>query len=211
MSSAASRAVDAKTVRGGSPPEVRALAEDVSARPAARTLSAARTSRRSGGTGSTTRRPGRPIGSGPFLVERLGAGRAARRFVSNPRYWGPHPAYLDRLVFRFCRACGDVVGEQIESLRRGEFDHRCAYPRLRPSRCSELRRQPGVRVVLGLLEPCWEHFDDPGRPRMGIPRSKREARPPGARLRDRPRRDRARGVRRRSTARDRAAATASSS
>ena len=45
-------------------------------------------------------RTGRPIGSGPFLVERLERGRqlVLRR---NPRYWGPHPAYVERLVIRF--------------------------------------------------------------------------------------------------------------
>ena len=43
---------------------------------------------------------GAPIGSGPFLVERWERGKqfTLRR---NPRYWGPHPAYLDRLVVRF--------------------------------------------------------------------------------------------------------------
>ena len=45
-------------------------------------------------------RTGRPIGSGPFLVERLERGRqlVLRR---NPRYWGPHPAYVERLVIRY--------------------------------------------------------------------------------------------------------------
>ena len=45
-------------------------------------------------------RTGRPIGSGPFLVERLERGRqlVLRR---NPRYWGPHPAYVERLAIRF--------------------------------------------------------------------------------------------------------------
>ena len=49
-------------------------------------------------------RTGRPIGSGPFLVERFERGRqlVLRR---NPRYWGPHPAYVERLVIRFAE-CG---------------------------------------------------------------------------------------------------------
>lgn len=43
---------------------------------------------------------GRPIGSGPFLVTRLERGKQIT-LVRNPRYWGPHLAYVDRLVQRF--------------------------------------------------------------------------------------------------------------
>ena len=59
-----------------------------------------RTSPRSGRTVWTTRGPGEPIGSGPFLVTRLERGKQIT-LVRNPRYWGPHLAYLDRLVHRF--------------------------------------------------------------------------------------------------------------
>jgi ABC-type transport system substrate-binding protein len=47
-------------------------------------------------------RSGTPIGSGPFLVERFerGGQLVLRR---NPRYWGPHQAYLDRIVVRTWR------------------------------------------------------------------------------------------------------------
>ena len=43
----------------------------------------------------------RPIGSGPFLISRYERDRRDPRIVltRNPRYWGPHPAYLDRIVF----------------------------------------------------------------------------------------------------------------
>ena len=44
---------------------------------------------------------GKPIGSGPFLV-RWEQGRQLT-LVRNPRYWGPHVAYLDRIVLRFCQ------------------------------------------------------------------------------------------------------------
>ena len=62
-------------------------------------------------------RTGRPIGSGPFLVERLERGRqlVLRR---NPRYWGPHPAYVERLVIRFAGSATDPTDE----LRSGELD-----------------------------------------------------------------------------------------
>jgi len=43
---------------------------------------------------------GQPIGSGPFLVTRLERGKQIT-LVRNPRYWGPHLAYLDSLVQRF--------------------------------------------------------------------------------------------------------------
>ena len=43
---------------------------------------------------------GTPIGSGPFLVSRLDRGRQLT-LVRNPRYWGRHRAYLDRIVIRF--------------------------------------------------------------------------------------------------------------
>jgi peptide/nickel transport system substrate-binding protein len=43
---------------------------------------------------------GHPIGSGPFLVEEWVRGEQIT-LVRNRRYWGPHRAYLDRLVLRF--------------------------------------------------------------------------------------------------------------
>ena len=55
----------------------------------------------------------RPIGSGPFLVERWERGKQLT-LVRNERYWGPHPAYLDRLVLRTC--CSP------EDLRNGKAD-----------------------------------------------------------------------------------------
>ena len=63
---------------------------------------------------------GQPIGNGPFLFrswdrgERLTLGR-------NPRYWGRHAAYLDRLVVRYL-ATADTPGELAEALRSGQYD-----------------------------------------------------------------------------------------
>lgn len=56
---------------------------------------------------------GRPIGSGPFLVGRWERGKQLT-LVRNARYWGPHPAYLDRIVLRNFRSH--------EDLRNGEID-----------------------------------------------------------------------------------------
>ena len=86
-------------------------------------------------------RTGRPIGSGPFLVERLERGRqlVLRR---NPRYWGPHPAYVDRLVVRFAPSATDPTDE----LKSGELDVAMGVP---PPAVPAVRRQPGMRLRHG--------------------------------------------------------------
>ena len=109
-----------------------------------------RTCRGSGGIASTTRRPARAIGSGPFLVERWERGKqiTLRR---NPRYWGPHPAYLDRLVLRFGgrrRCAGRRVPER--RVRR-----RCRIS------AELLRRLPARARPRTFAFPGtgWEHFE----------------------------------------------------
>ena len=59
----------------------------------------------------------RPIGSGPFLVERWERGKQLT-LVRNERYWGPHPSYLKRLAYRF----GGVGGDPADVLRNGDVD-----------------------------------------------------------------------------------------
>ncbi len=95
-----------------------------------------------------------PIGTGPFLVERFERGKqlVLRR---NPRYWGPHRAYLDRIVIRYL-----APEDAGEALRRGEVDMIDAvYPIMQPA-ALELRRQSaaGIKVVT-VLQEAWEHFD----------------------------------------------------
>jgi peptide/nickel transport system substrate-binding protein len=58
---------------------------------------------------------GKPIGSGPFLVESHERGEALT-LVRNPRYWGPHRARVDRLVIRF------DVADPVASLLKGGVD-----------------------------------------------------------------------------------------
>ncbi|HLG08305.1 MAG TPA: ABC transporter substrate-binding protein [Gaiellaceae bacterium] len=98
---------------------------------------------------------GAPIGSGPFLVDRLD--RGGRQFVlrRNPRYWGPHLAYLDRIAHHFIRP-EDVA----DALRQGEVDMIDPGPRLLQAVALELHqeRAPGIRV-LPVLDSSWEHFD----------------------------------------------------
>jgi peptide/nickel transport system substrate-binding protein len=91
---------------------------------------------------------GRPIGSGPFLIERWERGRQLT-LVRNPRYWGAHPAYLDRLVLRIEVGSDDPV----EWFTRGEVDVAWAFfvPDL------TVLRRPDIRV-LAEPTPRFEHL-----------------------------------------------------
>lgn len=92
-------------------------------------------------------RTGRPIGSGPFLVERWERGRQLT-LVRNPRYWGSHLAYLDRIVIRFCQGCRLPPPEDVvEAIRTGSVD--LAYAVRDVSIAPVLRAIPGVRVYAG--------------------------------------------------------------
>jgi peptide/nickel transport system substrate-binding protein len=94
---------------------------------------------------------GRPIGSGPFLVERWERGEQLT-LVRNPRYWGRR-AYLDRLVLRF-----RVEGSQpVEWFRRGELDIAWAFPAA-PGALGALRQERGLRLVTTPPSASWDHF-----------------------------------------------------
>ena len=84
-------------------------------------------------------RTGRPVGSGPFLVERLERGRqlVLRR---NPHYWGPHPAYVDRLVIPFLESASDAV----DGLQSGELDVAMGLP---PTVVPAVRQLAEMRLV----------------------------------------------------------------
>ncbi|MBA3562013.1 MAG: hypothetical protein H0W35_04745 [Actinobacteria bacterium] len=85
---------------------------------------------------------GRPIGSGPFLLESWERGRQLT-LVRNPRYWGAHRAYLDRIVIRF-----RVESESpVDWFRNRELD--VAWGVGRSGGVPELRREPGVKVLAG--------------------------------------------------------------
>jgi len=84
---------------------------------------------------------GRPIGSGPFLLESWERGRQLT-LVRNPRYWGAHRAYLDRIVIRF-----RVESENpVDWFRNGELD---VAEGIFPDGVSALRREAGVKVLAG--------------------------------------------------------------
>jgi len=94
---------------------------------------------------------GRSIGSGPFLVERWERGKQIT-LVRNPRYWGPHPAYLDRLVVRFQVPLTALV----DAFRRGELDITTGWPL---TLLEDFRQEPGVTVLLSKRSPGWDHFE----------------------------------------------------
>jgi peptide/nickel transport system substrate-binding protein len=79
-------------------------------------------------------RSGRRIGSGPFLLEQFQPGRQLV-LARNPRYWGPRPARLERLVFRF------GVGDPVGALRRGEVDVVGGLPLATQTALAELQRE----------------------------------------------------------------------
>ncbi len=99
---------------------------------------------------------GRPIGNGPFLLERWQRGKQYT-LVRNPNYWGPHVSYLDRLIVRFQQRAGGTAlpQELLEGLREGQLDF--AFSR-DPSFVPELRRMPGIRVSRTTSD-IWEHVD----------------------------------------------------
>ena len=95
----------------------------------------------------------RAIGSGPFLVAGWQRGKQLT-LVRNPRYWGPHPAYLDRVDFRFF-----PPQDLADLLRRGEIDMIDTASPVLQAQALELRRQraPGIRIDT-VLGASWEHF-----------------------------------------------------
>jgi peptide/nickel transport system substrate-binding protein len=95
---------------------------------------------------------GNPIGNGPFLVHRWDKGRALV-LVRNPKYRGPHTAYLDRLVFRF------GLRDFAEALREGDADV-VGGGSGGPSAALEFVERPARGIkVLSIPGAAWEHFD----------------------------------------------------
>ena len=129
---------------------------------------------------------GQRIGSGPFLLGSWERGRQLT-LVRNPRYWGAHRAYLDRIVIRF-----RLEGENpVDWFRNGELDVADALnpddvPRFVGTGCEGACRDPsavststsGSGSVPAAIPPFSET---------------QEARPPRHRLRHRSRRARQRG------------------
>ena len=149
---------------------------------------AGRISRRSGATGSTTRGRASRSGAAPSSSS-AGSAAESSSLVRNPRYWGPHPAYLDRLVLRF----------RSERARPG----RCAAARRGRRRATasaifvsaELEREAGSGLACDVAGGGLGALRVPGRARRSSGAAE-QARAAGARVRHRPCRARPGGLRR---------------
>ena len=97
---------------------------------------------------------GRPIGSGPFLVGPWERGKQLT-LVRNPSFWGPHRAYLDRVVVRFLPIAFDP--DVAELFRKREAD--IIDLDFTEELASELRRVPDINLFFPRDAPAWEHLD----------------------------------------------------
>jgi peptide/nickel transport system substrate-binding protein len=100
---------------------------------------------------------GGPIGSGPFLVRAWDRGKTLT-LVRNRNYWGPHPAYLDRIVLRFVDVGTPGGPETASRLRNGDTDI-AQWQLFSVEALSEFRRVPGIKLRLAPDAPGWEHLD----------------------------------------------------
>ena len=94
-------------------------------------------------------RTGRPIGSGPFLVQEWKRGERLT-LVRNPRYWGRR-AFLDRIDIRFTLDPSGVV----ELFRQGAD---VALYQFSGDLVAALSRVPDVRRSSSPTAPGWEHL-----------------------------------------------------
>jgi peptide/nickel transport system substrate-binding protein len=93
---------------------------------------------------------GKPISDGPFVFQKWNHG-SDFSLTRNPRWWGPHRVYLDRIVARFLTDSNT----EIQQVKGGEVDAIYPQPQLP---LAALRQQPGL-VVQSHLGPTYEHID----------------------------------------------------
>jgi len=79
-----------------------------------------------------------PIGNGPFLMSNYTKGQSIT-MTRNPKWWGPHKPYLDKIVFVF-RTNTDT---EIQAIRGGEVDAIYPQPQLQ---LADLRGQAGLKI-----------------------------------------------------------------
>ena len=100
-------------------------------------------------------RTGRPIGSGPFLVQSWERGRQLT-LMRNPAYWGSHRSYLDRIVVRFFAGgpldpgVVDLFGTNRNAVGQWQFSEPLV---------TGLDGVPGVTLRFAADAPGWEHLD----------------------------------------------------
>ncbi len=92
---------------------------------------------------------GKPIGSGPFILESYTKGQSMT-MVRNTRYYGTRPK-LDKIVFRFITN----TDSEIQAIKGGEVDAIYPQPQLQ---LGDLRRTSGLKV-LSSAGATYEHID----------------------------------------------------
>jgi peptide/nickel transport system substrate-binding protein len=93
---------------------------------------------------------GKEISDGPFLFQSWEKG-SQLTMVRNPSYWGPHKAYLNKLIFRFLTDSNT----ELQQVRGGEVDAIYPQPQLP---LAALRQAPGLHVQSS-LGAQYEHID----------------------------------------------------
>jgi peptide/nickel transport system substrate-binding protein len=81
---------------------------------------------------------GQPIGDGPFIVTNYTKGQSIT-MTRNPKWWGPHKPYLDKVVFVF-RTDTDT---EIQAIRGGEVQAIYPQPQLQ---LADLKSQSGLTI-----------------------------------------------------------------
>ena len=76
-------------------------------------------------TDTNNPKTGKPISNGPFIMTNYTKGQSMT-FMRNPKWWGPHKPYLDKVVFVF-RTNTD---SEIQAIRGGEVDAIYPQPQL---------------------------------------------------------------------------------
>jgi peptide/nickel transport system substrate-binding protein len=93
---------------------------------------------------------GKPMGDGPFILSNYTKGQSLT-MTRNPKWWGPHKPYLDKVVFVF-RTNTDT---EIQAIRGGEVDVIYPQPQLQ---LVDLKGQPGLKIESN-AGTTLEHFD----------------------------------------------------
>lgn len=89
-------------------------------------------------TDTNNPKTGQPISNGPFIMTNYTKGQSMT-FVRNPKWWGPHKPYLDKVVFVF-RTNTD---SEIQAIRGGEVDVIYPQPQLQ---LIDLKGTPGLKI-----------------------------------------------------------------
>jgi len=100
-------------------------------------------------TDNNNQTTGKPIGSGPFIMESYTKGQSLT-MVRNPTYYGKQPK-IGKIVFRFITN----TDSEIQAIKGGEVDVIYPQPALQ---LGDLRRQSGLKV-LSSAGATYEHID----------------------------------------------------